>query len=176
MKKTRYHKKNTTNHLNDLEKSVQNISKNTEKMVEKIDTVAENTKDTKRPPKLSTIIEIIALIVTTIGVLIAYLQYRDSQVSPSEYKIYLSSEYTTLKAYATTDITATLNFDTNSINLNAYLNSIADGDPLLMTRNNETEWHKNVYFEHTGTYEVIATSIAPNGKTIEGTIEIKVIP
>ena len=159
MKKNKPSRKKTTNHLSNLEKSVQSISKNTEITIEKIDAVVENTKATEKPSKLSIVIEIIALIVTIIGVLIAYLQYKNSHVSHSEYKIYLSSEYTILKANATTDITATLNFETNSISLNAYLNSIADGDTLLMTRNNETEWHKNVYFEHTGTYEVIATSI-----------------
>ena len=143
-----------------------------------IDTVEENTrlseKDSRFDPFI--IIEILALIVTTIGVLIAYLQYKDSHVSQSEYKIYLSSEYTTLKVTAATDITATLNFDANSVSLSAYLDSVADGDTLLMTRNNETEWHKKVYFEHLGTYEVIATAVTPDGETVEASLEIKVIP
>ena len=51
-----------------------------------------------------------------------------------------------------------------------------DGDTLSMIRNNETEWHKKVYFEHTGTYEIIATAIAPDGRTIENSIKIEVIP
>lgn len=108
---------------------------------------------------------------------IAYLQYRESHVaSPEEYTIYLSSEYTKLKVGVETDLMATLNFDTNAVTISAYLDSIMDGDPLLMIRNNETEWHKKVYFEHTGTYEIIATAIAPNGEAIENSIKIEVIP
>ena len=107
---------------------------------------------------------------------IAYLQYKESHVASSEYAIYLSSEYTKLKVHVETDLTATLNFDTNAVTISAYLDSVMDGDTLSMIRNNETAWHKRVYFEHTGTYEIIATSIAPNGKTIENTIKIEVIP
>lgn len=104
------------------------------------------------------------------------MEYRDAHVSPFEYNVYLSSEYTKLKVNAETDLKATLNFDTDSISISAYLNSVIDGDTLFMTRNNETEWHKKVRFEHIGTYEVIATAVAPNGDIIENFIDIEVIP
>lgn len=178
MKKARNHDTNASNHLDEIDKSVQSISKNAEKIAEGIDTIAN---DAKSPEKtflawLAAVVTILGVIIATISVLIDYSQYKDSHVSQSEYKIYLSSEYTTLKVTAATDITATLNFDANSVSLSAYLDSVADGDTLLMTRNNETEWHKKVYFEHLGTYEVIATAVTPDGETVEASLEIKVIP
>lgn len=178
MKKRKNQDTQMTHYLNNINENTQSIVKNTEEMVEKIDHIAQNTKDIAKRGKsnLPLIIAVITLIVTAIGVLIAYLQYKDSHIAPSEYKTYLSSEYTTLRVNAITDLTATLNFDTDSISISAYLNSVIDGDTLLMIRNNENEWHRKVYFEHTGTYEVIATAIAPNGETIEATIEIEVIP
>lgn len=73
-------------------------------------------------------------------------------------------------------MTTTLNFDTNAVIISAYLDSVMASDTLSIIRNNETEWHKKGYFEHIGTYEIIATSITPNRKTIEKSIKIVVIP
>lgn len=167
-----------THYITNIGESTHSIAKNTEKMYEKVTNIEQSTKAIERGinPKSSTILSIIAIIITAIGVCIAYLEYRESHVAPSEYNIYLSSEYTKLKVNAETDLTATLNFDTDLISISAYLNSILDGDTLLMTRNNETEWHKKVRFKHIGTYEVIATAIAPNGQTIETSLKIEVIP
>lgn len=159
-------------------KNNQIIAENAGQTVEKTSGVnhTSNEPAPKNYPRLSIIIATITLIVTVISTYVAYMQYKDSHISTSEYKIYLSSEYTALKVNSVTDLTATLNFDTDSISICAYLNSVIDGDTLLMIRNNETEWHKKVYFEHTGTYEVIARAMAPNGETIEATLEIEVIP
>lgn len=178
MKKRKYQETQTAHSLENINESSQSIAKNIDKMAEKLDDVVQSTKtiEENSNSKLPIIIAIITLIVTSIGVCIAYLQYKDSHIAPSEYEMYLSSEYTTLKVNAITDLTATLNFDTESISISAYFNSVIDGDTLSMIRNNETKWHKKVYFEHTGTYEVIATAIAPNGETIEASIEIEVIP
>lgn len=178
MKKRKYQEAQTTHSLKNINASTQSIAKNTEKIAKKLGDVAQTTKtiEENSKSKLPIIIAIITLIVTAIGVYIAYLQYKDSHIAPLEYEIYLSSEYTTLKLNAITDLTATLNFDTDSISISAYLNSVIDGDTLSMIRISETEWHRKVYFEHTGTYEVIATAIAPNGETTEATIEIEVIP
>lgn len=178
MKRRKYQETQMTHYLSNIDERAQNIAKNTEEMTERLGDVAQSTKAIaeRDKSKLPIIIALITLIVTAIGVYIAYLQYKDSHIASSEYEIYLSSEYTTLKMNAITDLTATLNFDTESISISAYLNSVIDGDTLSMIRNNETEWHKKVYFEHTGTYEVIATAIAPNGKTVEKSIKIKVIP
>ena len=178
MRKKRNQETQMTHYLNKIDENSQSIAKSTVKMAETLDNVERNTevitKSTKS--KLSIIIAIIALILSALGVYIAYLQYKESHVAPSDYTIYLSSEYTKLKVHVETDLTATLNFDANVVTISAYLDSVMDGDTLSMTRNNETEWHKKVYFEHTGTYEIIATAIAPNGKTIENIIEIEVIP
>ena len=178
MRKKRNQEAQMTHYLNNIDESSQSIAKNTEKIVETLDHVEHNTKVIAKSnkSKLPIIIAIITLIVTTLGVYIAYLQYKESHVTSPEYKIFLSSEYTKLKVNVETDLTATLNFDTNAVTISAYLDSVMDGDTLSMIRNNETEWHKKVYFEHTGTYEVIATSIAPNGKTIEQSIKIEIIP
>ncbi len=175
MKKARNRDKNASNHLGEIDKSVQSISKNAEKIAEGIDIIANDAKSPEKTflARLAIVVAILTLIVTAIGVL---NDNKDSPVSQSEYKIYLSSEYTTLKVTAATDITAALNFDANSVSLSAYLDSVADGDTLLMTRNNETEWHKKVYFEHLGTYEVIATAVTPDGETVEASLGIKVIP
>lgn len=178
MRKKRNQEAKITHYLNNIDENSQSIAKSTEKIAKTLDNVERNTKTitNSNKSKLPIIIAIVTLIVTTLGVYIAYLQYKESHVASPEYTIYLSSEYTKLKVNAETDMTATLNFDTNAVTISAYLDLVMDGDTLSMTRNNETEWHKKVYFEHTGTYEIIATAIAPNGKTIENTIEIEVIP
>ena len=178
MRKKRNQKAQLDHHLNNIYENSQLIVKSTEKIVKTLGNVERNTKVIAKSnnSRLPIIIAIVTLIVTTLGVYIAYLQYKESHVASPEYTIYLSSEYTKLKVKAKTDLTATLNFDTNAVTISAYLNSVIDGDILLMIRNNETEWHKKVYFEHIGTYEIIATSIAPNGKTIENSIKIEVIP
>lgn len=167
-----------SHYLNNIDKNSQSIAKSTEQMVKTLDNIEHNTKVIAKSnkSKLPIIIAIVTLIVTTLGVYIAYLQYKESHVASSEYTIFLSSEYSKLKVHAQTDLTATLNFDTSAVTISAYLDSVIDGDTLSMIRNNETEWHKMVYFEHTGTYEIIATSIAPNGETIENSLKIEVIP
>lgn len=178
MKKKRNQEAKMTHYLNNIDENSQSIAKSTEKIAETLDNVERNTEVIAKSnkSKLPIIIGIITLIVTTLGVYIAYLQYKESHVASPEYTIYLSSEYTKLKVNVETDLTATLNFDTNTVTISAYLDSVIDGDTLSMIRNNETEWHKKVYFEHTGTYEIIATTIAPNGKAIENSIKIDVIP
>lgn len=178
MRKKRNQEAKMTHSLNKIDESSHIIAKSTEKIAETLDNVERNTKAITKSnkSKLTIILTIVSLIVTTLGLYIPYLQYKESHVAPSEYMIYLSSEYTKLKVNAETDLTATLNFDTNAVTISAYYNSVMDGDTLSMTRNNETEWHKKVYFEHTGTYEIISTAIAPNGKTIENSIKIEVIP
>ena len=178
MRKKKEQEAKMIHYLNNIDENSQSIAKSSEKIAETLDNVERNTEAITKSnrSKFPIIIAIVTLIVTTLGVYIAYLQYKESHVASSKYTIYLSSEYTKLKVKAETDLTATLNFDTNAVTISAYLNSLMDGDTLSMTRNNETEWHKKVYFEHTGTYEIIATAIAPNGKTIVNFIKIEVIP
>ena len=178
MRKKRNQEAQMTHYLNKIDENSQSIAQSTEKIAETLDNVKHNTEAITKSnkSKLPIIISIVTLIVTTLGLYIAYLQYKESHIASPEYTIYLSSEYTKLKVRVETDLTATLNFDASAVTISAYLDSVLDGDTLSMIRNNETEWHKKVYFEHTGTYEIIATSIAPNGKTIENFIKIEVIP
>lgn len=153
-----------------IDKNIETIAKNSD---ETNKNTAELVKSSKS--KLTVIISIIALVFTISGVSIWGIIEKISEASP-QYELYLSSEYTKLKVKAETDITATLNFDTDSISITAYLNSIKNGDTLEMLQEDSTKWHKKVFFEETGIYKVVATATAPNGDIIEKSIEIEVIP
>ena len=174
----RRNKNNIVDNISNIEKSNQTIVENAEKISRKLDNIEHDTKVIAKnsKSKLAITITIIALIVSSIGVFITYLQYKESHITSSQYEIYLSCEFTKIKVYAENELTATLNFDTDSISISAYLNSVLDGDILTMVQKTKTEWYKKVYFEHIGTYEVIATAIAPNGETIEKSIIIEVVP
>ena len=45
-----------------------------------------------------------------------------------------------------------------------------------MTQKNSSEWLARIYFEEAGIFRVIATATAPDGATVEGSVEIEVIP
>lgn len=117
MRKKRIEEAKMTHYLNKIDENSHIIAKSTEKIAETLDTVERNTTSITKSnkSKLPIFIAIVTLIVTTFGVYIAYLQYKESHVASSEYTIYLSSEYTKLKVNVETDLTATLNFDTNTV-------------------------------------------------------------
>lgn len=154
--------------INAIDKNIEAITKNSEQTNEKIDQLIGINKS-----KLPIILTVIGLVISAIGVFMD--SNKRSINDPLQYKIYLSSEYTKLKSYAETDVIAALNFDTSSVNITAYLDSVKSGDSLEMTQKNETEWHKKVFFEESGIYKVIATATAPNGDIIENSVEIEVI-
>lgn len=72
-------------------------------------------------------------------------------------------------------MTATLNFETDSVSITPYLAS-DKSDTLSMSRKNSTEWEEKVIFNETGTHKIVATAAAPDGSVLDDTIEIKVIP
>ncbi|MCM1192879.1 MAG: hypothetical protein NC389_10680 [Acetatifactor muris] len=161
---------NTADIISRMDKNIETIAQNSE---EENKNTAELVKSSKS--KLPIIISIITLIVTVSGVSVWGIIEKITE-KPPQYELYLSSEYTKLKVKAETDITATLNFDADSISITAYLNSIKNGDTLEMIQESDTKWHKKVIFEETGTYKVVATATTPNGDIIEKFIEIEVIP
>lgn len=91
------------------------------------------------------------------------------------YEIYLYSEYHTVKMYTETEMTATLNFDTDAVSITAYYESGGE-DTIALERKNAAEWQNKVYFDKDGVHKVVATAVAPNGETIENSIEVEVIP
>lgn len=93
----------------------------------------------------------------------------------TDYKIYLYSEYSKITIYGENNMTATLNFEADEVRITAYLAS-GKADTLIMNRKNPTEWGKKVVFNETGIHKIVATAVAPDGKTIEGITEIEVIP
>lgn len=96
-------------------------------------------------------------------------------VDSEEYKIFLFSEYSKITIYQETNMTATLNFETNSVSITAYLAS-GKNDTLSMSRKNSTEWEEKVIFNETGTHKIVATAVAPDGSALEDIIEVEVIP
>ncbi len=164
------------NTMKNIEDDINFIAKNSEQANKHMDELVKSSKS-----KLPTIISIIALFITFIGVIVTFCDItvweliQTSTKQTPQYEIYLNSEYSKLKTYVETDITAILNFDTDSISITAYLDSIKDGDTLKMVQKNEIEWHKKVIFEKTGTYKVVATAMTPSGDIIENSIEIEVI-
>lgn len=98
-----------------------------------------------------------------------------SSSSFTDYKIFLYSEYSKIITYGENNMTATLNFEADEVIITAYLAS-GKVDSLTMNRKNSTEWGKKVEFNETGIHKIVATAVAPDGRTIEGTTEIEVIP
>lgn len=92
------------------------------------------------------------------------------------YEIYLYPDYSRVEVGFQTDITATLNFDTDSVSIDAYLDSVHNGDTVTMKQKNSSEWQAKVYFEETGTYEIVATATASDESIVKGTVEVEVVP
>lgn len=170
MKKRNQNQK-ALNTIDKIGKNIETVAKNSERTNEKIDQLVSINKS-----KLPVILTIIGLALSAIGLHFTFLDFSKEAANEStQYTIYLSSEYTKLKAFAETDIIATLDFDAASISVSAYLDSVKKGDTLEMTRTNQTVWHKKVYFEEIGVYKVIVTATTPDGDIIESSIEIEVI-
>ncbi len=99
----------------------------------------------------------------------------ETDAEEPEYTIYLYSAYSTVKVYAETEMTATLNFETDAVSITAYYESGGE-DTIALKRKNATEWQKTVYFEKLGVHKVVVTAETPDGETIENSIEVEVIP
>lgn len=125
----------------------------------KLDTIQKDTDEIKRisKSKLPMILTVIGLIFTVSGVSVVWLI---NLFTPSpEKKITLFSEYSKITIYQETNMTATLNYETDSVSITAYLAS-GKSDTLSMTRKNSTEWEEKVIFNETGTHKIVATAAA----------------
>lgn len=194
MNKRKRHINNMDNTLYEVNRGVQKLVGNSEKISEKMDGLTEevikgNRRKTLEGPNFA--VAVITAALTFIGVIVAIVSIivsnnKSTEATSSDmadvateteaYEIYLYPEYSRLKVGAETDITATLNFDADSVRIDAYLDSVHDGDTLELTRINSSEWGKRIEFQGTGIYKVIATATAPDGSIVEGTVEIEVVP
>lgn len=92
----------------------------------------------------------------------------------SEYEIYLYPEYSTIVIGTNVEMTATLNFKTDSVNITAYFES-GGNETVSLIEKNATEWKNTVKFDKLGIHKIVITATAPNGKIIENSIEVEVI-
>lgn len=141
----------------------------------KLDTIQKDTDEIKKisKSKLPMILSVVGLIITVSGVSFVWLI---NLFAPApENQITLFSEYSKITIYQETNMTATLNFEADSVNITAYLAS-GKRDTLPMSRKNSTEWEEKVIFNETGTHKIVAEAIAPDGSALEDTIEIEVVP
>lgn len=170
MSKRKKRNNNSENSMNKLVANTENIAQNS---METNKNTAELVKRSKS--KLPIIISILTLLVTISGVTVFEIinMVKEKSIIP---KIYLSSEYTKIEAYAETDITATLNFDADSVSITAYLNSEKNGDTVEMQQVSDYEWRAKVYFQESGIYKIVSIATTPEGDVIEETLDIEVIP
>ncbi len=191
--------------VSELKESARAIAENTSQTNEKLDdfkedTVAIRKSSTSKIPLYSLIVAVIALFVTISGLSIVGIydrwiskpevnlvveagaeaetkagMERETAAQEPEYQVYLHSEYSTIKQYVETDITATLNFETDAVSITAYYESGGE-DTIPLERKNTTEWQKKVFFDKLGVHKVVASATAPNGEIVENSIEIDVIP
>ncbi len=176
--------------LDVIKESSQTIAKNTEHTNEKLDDIKGDIGEIKKSStsKLSVIVAIITLLVAISGVSVIGILDRcksktesevktvdDKFVSEPEYKIYLYPEYSAFNIGMEIDMTASLNFETNSVIITAHLASGGE-DIVLLERKNATEWQKKIVFTETGVHEVVVSATAPNGEVIENSIEVEVTP
>lgn len=141
----------------------------------KLDNVQKDTKEIKKisKSKIPIILTIIGLIFTISGVSIVWLIGIFQKSEP--YNIILFSEYSKITIYQETNMTATLNFEAESVTITAYLAS-GKIDTLSMSKKNSTEWEEKVIFNETGIHEVVASATTPSGDVVENSIQIEVIP
>ena len=91
----------------------------------------------------------------------------------SEYKIYLYPEYNKFSKGMKIDMMASLNFETDAVNITAHLASGGE-DTVPLERKNKKEWQKKVEFTEVGIHEIIVSAVAPNGEVIKNCVEVKV--
>lgn len=176
MPKSRNRNKEIVNTLNKINENSEMTAQNTQLTNKKLDAIKEDTEIINRnsKSKIALVIAIITAVATISGVTIKDIVLK-SHVDKPQYEIYLYSEYSKVALYQATDMTATLNFDTDSVSITAHLASGAI-DTLTMERKNSTEWQKKVKFVETGIHEVVVTATDPNGNIVETSIEVEVVP
>lgn len=192
MGRGKYHNKKSDTTLNDINNGVQLLVKSSDKKGEQIDSIKSNTdalvkNSNARLPIIIGIIGAVATVIGTIATIVGIIISNGTPPSedPSSksatpantpaYEIYLYPDYKRLKVGAETDITASLNFDADSVNIDAYLNSVHNGDTVNLIQKNSSEWQTKVRFTEAGIFKVIATATATDGTIVEGSVEIEVI-
>lgn len=186
-KKGRMTRKSDGN-IETINENIHLIAENTMKTSKTLDKIDGNIDTIKKSStsKLPLFITVIATLATISGVLIPIIiesqksedktvDIVNESVQQSDYEFYLYSEYSTFELAVDIDMTVTLNFETDAVNITAYLES-GRQDTISLERKSSTEWHKKVVFEETGIHKVIARAMTPNGEVIEDTIEVEVIP
>lgn len=161
----------TNQKLDNVQSNTQITAQHMESADEKLNDIQKSTKS-----KLPIILTIIGLIISASGVSAweIYNNYKEQHKEDEQYEIYLYSEYSKVAIGVETDITATLNFDTDSATITAYLAS-GKTDTLAMQQKNNTEWQKRVYFDEIGIHTIVVTAVDPNGNLVEDTIEVEVV-
>lgn len=156
MSRRKYHTKKDSATLTNINKGVQTLAETSGKTGDKLDDIKYNTDVLVRSnrAKLPLIVAIISAVATIIGTIATIIGILISNVKPtsespsdlsgtdtatSAYEIYLYSDYKRVEVGFQTDITATLNFDTDSVNIDAYLDSVHNGDTVIMTQKNSSE-------------------------------------
>jgi len=192
MGKRKYHTKKINTALSDMHRGVQTFVETSDEIRENLDDIKCNTDELVKTnrAKLPLIIAFFGAAATIIGTIATIIGIIISNGKPAvettangsctdttapAYEIYLYSDYKRLETGAETNITATLNFNTDFVSIDAYLNNVHNGDTIIMAQKNSSEWQAKVYFQETGIFEVIATATAPDGTTIKGTVEIEVV-
>lgn len=195
MSKTGKQNRDTKNVIREINENIKVIAENTEQTNNTVSNIKGNTDEWGKGsnPKFSKISQIIAMAagITTIivGIITVIVMFIPKDNSPTEglvnestihptrtepYEIYLYPEYRSFEVGFHNDMTASLNFDTDSVSITAYLNSVKNGDTVIMQQKNATEWQTKVKFMEPGTFEVIATATAPDGTIVEGSVEVEV--
>ena len=171
--------------------SGEKIEENTERINEKLDDVRKSSTS-----KVGTIIAIIGVLATISGISIADIiadrknvdaasesVFEDESGSESEpetesepeYTIYLYPEYSKFNVGFKVDMTASLNFEADSVSITAHLASGGE-DTLELNRKSAKEWQKKVEFDEVGVHEIVVSATAPNGEVIENSVEVEVTP
>ena len=176
----------------------QTIAENIEHASEKLDAIkkdnAVSPKD--KGSKIKAFLEVAALLVTISGVsgTVIYNSLKpksepktEAVAAPEtrleeepaakepEYEIYLYPEYSTIDVGTNVEMTATLNFETDAVDITAHLASGKKESVSLMQKS-ATEWKKEVYFDQLGVHEIVVTATAPSGEVIKNSIEVEVVP
>lgn len=202
MGRNRKTNREANNNLDAIKENSKTIAENSQTIVENTARTNEMLDDVKkdvveiRKNKVGTIIAIIALLVTISGVsvvgVIDWLKPKtelepvivvdESESEPEtepepepEYTIYLYPEYSKFNIGFEVDMTASLNFEADSVSITAHLASGGE-DTLELNRKNAKEWQKKVEFDEVGVHEIVVSATAPNGEVIENSIEVEVTP
>ena len=202
MGRNRKKNRETNNDMDAIKENSKTIAENSQTIVENTARTNEKLDDMKkdvteiRKNKVGTIIAIITLLVTISGVSVAgvidWLKSKteleavivvdesksasgiESEPEP-EYTIYLYPEYSKFNVGFKVDMTASLNFDADSVSITAHLASGRE-DTVKLKRKNEKEWQNKVVFDEAGVHEIVVSATASNGEVIENSVEVEVTP